>query len=133
MANYSWILMEGIYLHNLIFMALFLDTSSIMWHVTLGWTLPAIFVTPWAIIRATYEDTFCWTTNTNKLHFLIIRIPTVVSIIVSVFSRSLNDQKLSFFKIVFNIFRSTFSCSSISLAYCSVNSIPRLPSSYIGG
>jgi 7 transmembrane receptor (Secretin family) len=36
-ANYSWILMEGLYLHNLIFMALFSDSSAITLHVVLGW------------------------------------------------------------------------------------------------
>jgi parathyroid hormone receptor 1 len=36
-ANYSWILMEGLYLHNLIFLALFSDTSSITLYVVLGW------------------------------------------------------------------------------------------------
>lgn len=38
LANYSWILMEGIYLHNLIFLALFTDAnSSIAWYVAFGW------------------------------------------------------------------------------------------------
>ena len=37
MANYSWILAEGLYLHNLIFMALFTDSSSINMYVLLGW------------------------------------------------------------------------------------------------
>jgi len=38
LANYSWILMEGIYLHNLIFLALFTDAnSSIAGYVAFGW------------------------------------------------------------------------------------------------
>lgn len=36
-ANYSWILMEGLYLHNLIFRALFTDSSAITLYVLLGW------------------------------------------------------------------------------------------------
>lgn len=36
-ANYTWILMEGLYLHNLIFMAPFSDSSSIMMYILLGW------------------------------------------------------------------------------------------------
>lgn len=37
LANYSWILMEGLYLHNLIFLALFSDNSAITLYVALGW------------------------------------------------------------------------------------------------
>uniref|UniRef100_T1JAX0 G-protein coupled receptors family 2 profile 2 domain-containing protein n=1 Tax=Strigamia maritima TaxID=126957 RepID=T1JAX0_STRMM len=37
MANYCWILMEGLYLHNLIFLALFSDNSGICQYVILGW------------------------------------------------------------------------------------------------
>lgn len=38
LANYSWILMEGVYLHNLIFFALFTDAnSSIAGYVAFGW------------------------------------------------------------------------------------------------
>lgn len=37
LANYTWILMEGLYLHNLIFLALFTDTSSISLYIGLGW------------------------------------------------------------------------------------------------
>lgn len=38
LANYSWILMEGLYLHNLVFLALFTDSnSSIAGYVVLGW------------------------------------------------------------------------------------------------
>lgn len=37
-ANYSWILMEGLYLHNLILLALFSDSSnSIRYYILLGW------------------------------------------------------------------------------------------------
>lgn len=38
LANYFWILMEGLYLHNLVFLALFTDAnSSIAIYVGLGW------------------------------------------------------------------------------------------------
>lgn len=37
LANYNWILMEGIYLHNLIFLYIFNDNTSIMAYVVAGW------------------------------------------------------------------------------------------------
>jgi parathyroid hormone receptor 1 len=42
-ANYTWIFMEGVYLHNLIFLALFSDTSAITHYVILGWGTSCVF------------------------------------------------------------------------------------------
>ncbi|XP_050454502.1 secretin receptor-like isoform X1 [Cataglyphis hispanica] len=84
LANYSWILMEGIYLHNLIFLALFTDAnSSIAVYALFGWGLPAIFILPWVVTRIIYEDTYCWTTNVKPLLFLFIRVPTMLSILIN--------------------------------------------------
>ncbi|KAK7871565.1 hypothetical protein R5R35_010363 [Gryllus longicercus] len=83
MANYSLILMEGLYLHNLIFLALFSDSSSITMYIVLGWGLPTLFVLPWAGCRALLENTWCWTTNDNITVFLLIRVPTIASVVVN--------------------------------------------------
>ncbi|XP_028046258.1 vasoactive intestinal polypeptide receptor 2 [Monomorium pharaonis] len=80
-ANYSWILMEGLYLHNLVFLALCTDTSTIALYIVLGWGLPVLVVVPWIIIRVIIEDTLCWTTHDNSSLFLVIRIPIMVSIL----------------------------------------------------
>lgn len=83
MANYSWILMEGLYLHNLIFLALFSDTSSIKLYVGLGWGLPSIFVLAWVVTRIYVENDLCWTTNNIGVIFLWVRVPITVSIVVN--------------------------------------------------
>ncbi|KAI9564584.1 putative G-protein coupled receptor [Daphnia sinensis] len=84
MANYSWILMEGLYLHNLIFLALFTDSSAITIYIILGWGLPLIFVSSWVVMRALFENLLCWTTNENKIIFwLLIRGPITASILVN--------------------------------------------------
>ncbi|XP_043463359.1 parathyroid hormone/parathyroid hormone-related peptide receptor-like isoform X5 [Leptopilina heterotoma] len=84
LANYSWILIEGLYLHNLVFLALFTDSnSSITGYIALGWGMPAIFVIPWIILRAVFDDTLCWTTNDNEYLFLVIRVPTMLSILIN--------------------------------------------------
>lgn len=86
LANYFWILMEGLYLHNLVILALFTDVnSSIAGYVGLGWGLPAAFVTCWVITRITLDDKYCWTTNENHLLFLLIRVPTILSILINFF------------------------------------------------
>ncbi|KAL0118672.1 hypothetical protein PUN28_009382 [Cardiocondyla obscurior] len=84
LANYSWILMEGIYLHNLVFLALFTDAnSSIAGYIVFGWGLPAIFILPWVVMRIIFHDTYCWTTNEKPLLFLFIRVPTMLSILIN--------------------------------------------------
>ncbi|XP_018392202.1 PREDICTED: secretin receptor-like [Cyphomyrmex costatus] len=84
LANYSWILMEGVYLHNLVFLALFTDAnSSIVGYVIFGWGLPAVFILPWVVTRIIFQDTYCWTTNEKPLLFLFIRVPTMLSILIN--------------------------------------------------
>ncbi|CAG7728508.1 unnamed protein product, partial [Allacma fusca] len=84
-ANYFWILMEGLYLHNLIFLAPFSDSSAITLYVILGWGCPILVVSSWVLSRIYLDDTFCWTTHDSpdapfKL-FLIVQIPIIVSIV----------------------------------------------------
>ncbi|CAN7978540.1 unnamed protein product, partial [Ixodes persulcatus] len=67
--------MEGLYLHNLVFLAFFTDSSGIIRYVALGWGLPILFLVPWVAVRAMLEDTYCWTTNDTKSYFWIIRGP----------------------------------------------------------
>ncbi|XP_076237927.1 secretin receptor [Calliopsis andreniformis] len=78
-ANYSWILMEGLYLHNLVVLAFSADSAAISLYILMGWGLPVFVVVPWIIIRATIEDTLCWTTHKNPFLFLLIRIPIMIS------------------------------------------------------
>ncbi|XP_076763181.1 secretin receptor [Xylocopa sonorina] len=80
-ANYSWILMEGLYLHNLVVLAFCADSGAINLYVLIGWGLPIFVVVPWIIIRATIENTLCWTTHDNPSVFLLIKIPIMISIL----------------------------------------------------
>ncbi|XP_018572135.1 vasoactive intestinal polypeptide receptor 2-like isoform X2 [Anoplophora glabripennis] len=83
-ANYSWILMEGLYLNNLIFRALFADSSKNLVHyIIFGWGLPLLVIIPWVVARLLIEDTLCWTTNDNLLVYMIIAIPTIISVLIN--------------------------------------------------
>ncbi|KAM8967187.1 parathyroid hormone/parathyroid hormone-related peptide receptor [Pelodytes ibericus] len=80
--NYYWILVEGLYLHSLIFMAFFSD-KKYLWGFTLfGWGLPAVFVTIWARERATVADTECWDLSAGYLKW-IIQFPILAAILVN--------------------------------------------------
>ncbi|CAO2624838.1 Parathyroid hormone 2 receptor [Lemmus lemmus] len=58
--NYYWILVEGLYLHNLIFVSFFSDTKYLWGFILIGWGFPVVFVVAWAVVRATLADTRCW-------------------------------------------------------------------------
>jgi len=55
--NYYWILVEALYLHSLIFVAFFSDRKYLWRFIFTGWGIPILFVVPWAIVRATFDDT----------------------------------------------------------------------------
>ncbi|XP_042236023.1 secretin receptor-like isoform X2 [Homarus americanus] len=86
LANYSWLLMEGLYLHSLIFMALFTDSSAITLYILLGWGLPLGCVGIWATLRATLDDAHCWTVNNVQWIFWVcIRAPVAISNLINFF------------------------------------------------
>uniref|UniRef100_A0A8D0E905 Parathyroid hormone/parathyroid hormone-related peptide receptor n=1 Tax=Salvator merianae TaxID=96440 RepID=A0A8D0E905_SALMN len=82
--NHYWILVEGLYLHSLIFMA-FLSNKSYLWALTLiGWGLPAVFVSVWASVRASLADTQCWDLSAGNMKW-IYQIPILAAIVVNFF------------------------------------------------
>ncbi|XP_066989828.1 secretin receptor-like isoform X2 [Macrobrachium rosenbergii] len=86
LANYSWLLMEGLYLHSLIFMALFTDSSAITLYILLGWGLPLGCVCLWVTLRATLDDSHCWTVNyVQWIFWVCIRAPVAISNLINFF------------------------------------------------
>ncbi|CAM1326416.1 PTH1R (predicted) [Pycnogonum litorale] len=83
MANFSWIFMEGLYLHNLIFMAVFADHSGVKPYVMMGWGLPLPFVIAWTIVRIYLDNDHCWTSYENEAYEWILRAPITASILVN--------------------------------------------------
>ncbi|KAJ8667488.1 hypothetical protein QAD02_009151, partial [Eretmocerus hayati] len=84
LANYSWLLMEGIYLHNLIVYTLFAESdSSTPLYVLFGWGLPAIFITIWTILRVMYNDVLCWTIHDNIYIYSMIQGPITLSVFIN--------------------------------------------------
>uniref|UniRef100_A0A6I8NSY8 Parathyroid hormone/parathyroid hormone-related peptide receptor n=1 Tax=Ornithorhynchus anatinus TaxID=9258 RepID=A0A6I8NSY8_ORNAN len=80
--NYYWILVEGLYLHSLIFMAFFSE-KKYLWGFTLfGWGLPAVFVAIWVSVRATLADTECWDLSAGNLKW-IVQVPILAAIVVN--------------------------------------------------
>ncbi|XP_048754216.1 parathyroid hormone 2 receptor-like isoform X2 [Ostrea edulis] len=82
-ANYMWILVEGLYLHMLVSVAVFSENSGVKWLVLFGWASQLLCVIPWVIVRATSEDVLCWNTHPTPGYFWILRAPIVASVVVN--------------------------------------------------
>ncbi|XP_062331406.1 parathyroid hormone 3 receptor [Osmerus eperlanus] len=82
--NHYWILVEGLYLHSLIFMA-FLSDKNYLWALTIiGWGVPAVFVSIWVSARASLADTQCWDIGAGNLKW-IYQVPILAAIVVNFF------------------------------------------------
>ncbi|KAG2459334.1 PTH2R protein, partial [Polypterus senegalus] len=77
--NYYWILVEGLYLHSLIFMAFFSDTKYLWGFTLIGWGVPAVFVAAWAVVRATLADARCWDLSAGNIKW-IYQAPILIAI-----------------------------------------------------
>ncbi|EPQ12660.1 Parathyroid hormone 2 receptor [Myotis brandtii] len=86
--NYYWILVEGLYLHSLIFVAFFSDTKYLWGFTLIGWGFPAVFVAGWAVARATVADARCWELSAGDIKW-IYQAPILAAIGSSVLALGL--------------------------------------------
>ncbi|XP_036370402.1 parathyroid hormone 2 receptor-like [Octopus sinensis] len=100
-ANYIWILMEGLYLHNLVTVAMFSQKSGVRPYIIVGWCFPFSFVIPWVVVRLFLEDTYCWYTHSNKAYFWIMKGPIMGSVMIN-FLLFLNIIRVLFSKFDMN-------------------------------
>ncbi|XP_067363876.1 glucagon receptor [Channa argus] len=84
-ANYYWLLVEGLYLHNLLAQMVFSENRFFCGYLCIGWGAPVFFVVPWIIVRYLFENTRCWEINEKMAHWWIIRTPILLAILVNFF------------------------------------------------
>ncbi|XP_058845883.1 glucagon-like peptide 2 receptor isoform X1 [Acipenser ruthenus] len=78
-ANVFWLLVEGIYLHSLLFTAVLSEKRLLKKYMFIGWGTPVLYVVPWAVTKAIYENKGCWSENINMGYWWIIRAPMAFS------------------------------------------------------
>ncbi|XP_072469434.1 secretin receptor isoform X2 [Notamacropus eugenii] len=83
LTNYSWLLVEGLYLHTLLVISFFSEKKVLQYFIIFGWGSPAACVIPWAIARHLLENDGCWDINDKPSIWWIIRGPISVSILVN--------------------------------------------------
>uniref|UniRef100_A0A4X1UBI1 Glucagon receptor n=1 Tax=Sus scrofa TaxID=9823 RepID=A0A4X1UBI1_PIG len=91
-ANYCWLLVEGVYLHSLLRQATIPERSCFPLYLAIGWGAPMLFVIPWAVVKCLFENIQCWTSNDNMGFWWILRFPVFLAILInfSIFIRVLH-------------------------------------------
>uniref|UniRef100_A0A8D0Q6D5 Vasoactive intestinal peptide receptor 2 n=1 Tax=Sus scrofa TaxID=9823 RepID=A0A8D0Q6D5_PIG len=82
MANFCWLLVEGLYLHTLL-VAIFSPSRRFVAYLLIGWGIPTVCTGAWTAARLWLEDTGCWDTNDHSVPWWVIRTPILISIIVN--------------------------------------------------
>ncbi|XP_036853364.2 glucagon receptor isoform X2 [Manis javanica] len=83
MANYCWLLVEGMYLHSLLGLASAPERSFFTLYLTVGWGAPMLFIVPWAVVKCLFENIQCWTSNGNMGFWWILRFPVFLAILIN--------------------------------------------------
>ncbi|XP_062841295.1 vasoactive intestinal polypeptide receptor 2 [Trichomycterus rosablanca] len=82
MANFFWLLVEGLYLHTLL-MVMFSQNRHFVVYLFIGWGFPTVFVIAWVICRIYLEDTGCWERNEAVIPRRVINWPIMTSVIIN--------------------------------------------------
>uniref|UniRef100_A0A3Q3MEB4 Vasoactive intestinal polypeptide receptor 2-like n=2 Tax=Mastacembelus armatus TaxID=205130 RepID=A0A3Q3MEB4_9TELE len=82
MANFFWLLVEGLYLHTLL-LVIHPYSTCLSIYMLIGWGIPFVFMVAWIICRIYLEDTSCWEMNENPVPDRLINWPIMVSVIIN--------------------------------------------------
>uniref|UniRef100_A0A8C3GAG2 Calcitonin receptor n=1 Tax=Cyclopterus lumpus TaxID=8103 RepID=A0A8C3GAG2_CYCLU len=70
-SNYFWMLCEGIYLHTLIIVAVFVGEQQLFWYYIVGWGFPIVPAITYAVARGLYFNDKCWISSDTHLLYII--------------------------------------------------------------
>uniref|UniRef100_A0A3Q3K987 Vasoactive intestinal peptide receptor 2 n=1 Tax=Monopterus albus TaxID=43700 RepID=A0A3Q3K987_MONAL len=82
MANFFWLLVEGLYLHTLL-LIIHTYCTCLSVYLLIGWGIPFVFMVAWIICRINLEDTSCWEMNENPVPDRLINWPIMASVIIN--------------------------------------------------
>ncbi|XP_034469852.1 growth hormone releasing hormone receptor a [Hippoglossus hippoglossus] len=84
LANYFWLLVEGMYLQTLLALTFVSQRKYFWWYILIGWGLPSIVLILWVLTRFFYDDRGCWDDNDSVGIWWIIKGPITASLLVNI-------------------------------------------------
>ncbi|KAG7455166.1 hypothetical protein MATL_G00253650 [Megalops atlanticus] len=85
LANYFWLLVEGMYLQTLLALAFVSQRKYFWWYILIGWGFPSAVLAVWVLTRMFYDDRGCWDDTDNVAVWWIIKGPITVSLLINFF------------------------------------------------
>ncbi|XP_077440729.1 pituitary adenylate cyclase-activating polypeptide type I receptor [Vanacampus margaritifer] len=83
LANYFWLLVEGMYLQTLLALTFVFQKKYFWWYIVIGWGLPSTIITAWILTRNFYDNRGCWDDTDVAFIWWIIKAPISVSLLVN--------------------------------------------------
>ncbi|KAK2858172.1 hypothetical protein Q7C36_006091 [Tachysurus vachellii] len=83
LANYFWLLVEGMYLQTLLALTFVSQKKYFWWYILIGWGLPTIVLIIWVLARNFYDNKGCWDDTDIAFIWWIIKGPITVSLLVN--------------------------------------------------
>uniref|UniRef100_A0A8C6L3Q2 Growth hormone releasing hormone receptor b n=1 Tax=Nothobranchius furzeri TaxID=105023 RepID=A0A8C6L3Q2_NOTFU len=83
LANYFWLLVEGMYLQTLLALTFVFQKKYFWWYILIGWGLPTIIISTWILTRNFYDNRGCWDDTDVAFIWWIIKAPITASLLVN--------------------------------------------------
>ncbi|TSL22068.1 Vasoactive intestinal polypeptide receptor 1 [Bagarius yarrelli] len=83
LANYFWLLVEGMYLQTLLALTFVSQKKYFWWYILIGWGFPTTILTIWVLARNFYDNKGCWDDTDIAFIWWIIKGPITVSLLIN--------------------------------------------------
>ncbi|KAK0054634.1 corticotropin-releasing factor receptor 2, partial [Biomphalaria pfeifferi] len=94
MATFSWMLVEGIYLHNRLVVTVFPSAAPFRIFYFIGWGLPIVFTLIWSTLMYLNDKSLCWDGYTQTNLIFIIFVPIMLALLLETLNRNSNSVDL---------------------------------------
>lgn len=83
LANVFWMFVEGFFLHHSLVLGVFSTKTPFKLFYAIGWGLPVVFTSAWAIVLHFEYHTRCWDDYSQLNYFYIIVVPFVLALVIN--------------------------------------------------